>query len=601
MKIDMKRFLILFITLSLAFSACSGTQQEEIQPTPQPISAPTRTPAPTPKPAPNFTGDKFYHEETGITYNKKDYIVSSHGDIKYWFSSLWQDDVQPKGSLWFAARVFPDGNRDYFITETQKLKNNFARGENVYHFLEQEDRLEITCYDTDSYATVNFVSKTIDFTHVNYDIQHTENITDTIIAGKNGYTIFEKEQFADNNWKYPIYLLENSTGKTKFLADFRGMRDGNRSAGFFSNGEVYTIDFDGFKIFSTDMNQKGHYFKLGDKFPFGDNITADIDRRYLLAVRRDPVKKDFITIYFQHNTFDDYNSRFLNGNEDTGKLNATYKVALFDKEGNLTKEYDTKVYVNWNSFGVQPVTMKLIEDNVIQFYSTHKGVYYSDIITFDLTDGSTAVTETINSSPNGKFMLYYEDYKNGGREIYLRNQRTGENSFIATDYGYSGERGYTSAGFFENGNVYVQQYDGYTVYSKSGEKQWQLGGGNFNFGENPEKGIECRYLAAVPSSYLKYPQRAIYYEVPAGEKGKTINKYQLEYTYKIVTFDKDGNVANIYDTQLNAFLNGRVSFYGLSKDVAEIYVYDNDEMITHALINLKNGEYTLAYTKENTI
>ncbi len=247
-------------------------------------------------------------------------------------------------------------------------------------------------------------------------ISHPESGIEITFDLQGGLARFENNKFilkedncfaTDHSGKYSLYyagstgggdayykqvvLQENTTGKTKPIGTTGGMYGGGSEAGFFKNGEVYLLDYDGFRIFSTDVSRKGHYFKLGDKFPFGDNPEKGLELRYLLAARRDPGDKTFLAVYVDIVSVDNMQLNNDYGVNGAVKLKATYKIGYFNRKGELVKEYDTGINATSTHFGLAYVDMNL-RDRYLVDIKVSRGYTVYEKGTLDLQTGVFTTT-----------------------------------------------------------------------------------------------------------------------------------------------------------------------------------------------------------------
>ncbi len=590
----MKKFLTLLLFLCLILSACGG---EINTPKPTETTPPAlqetggTTEQATPGPSPQETGRNqtgfgdhaadFYDRATGITYTTR--VISNYvdGNTSYYFCK-----ARSEGSpYWLAVKEINGYIESYFILLDTTGKTLFTDG-NYYNRLSQNGVMAVRDKVNELYCYVDYNRQTITFEDAPYDKREDYHE----IASKNGYTLYQGDYSGGGDVSYhDIILYEDATGKNKVLDNIGGMYGGLCGAGFFQNGDVYVIDTDGFKVFSTDMAETGHRFMLGDKFPFGDDINSEIALRYLLAARRDPVDFSYIAVYMEMPHYRDYYDKFVAGSEDSQKLKATYKVGCFDPQGNLIKSIDTGENVDWSAFGIQPVYMYKTDENTVEFYSRFKTVYVNDIISVNTATEKVNVTRTIASSPDGRYLLYYENRRDGDtRHIILRDKNTGKEIFIGDEY----YRHVKSAGFLEDNNIYVLSAYDYRVYNTDGEIIKVLGNDTFDFGKNISPEIDGRYLAAVLHSYTGMPKAALYYEYPAGYEFCNINDYQSGIYYKIALFDKNGNLKKTINTDLKAFITGKVRISDYNGDKMFFEVTRNYRAITRGRFDMSTGRYT---------
>lgn len=140
-------------------------------------------------------------------------------------------------------------------------------------------------------------------------------------------------------------LLENSTGKMKYIGETGGMYGGRNETGFFQDGDVYFYDYDAFNIFDTDMEKAEPIWQLTDYFPLGDNAASGVSYRYLMAARRDPQDKSVSIIYFDYPDVEDSRNAYIDYEKDDMQLKATYHFARISADGTVEFDYDTGVNV----------------------------------------------------------------------------------------------------------------------------------------------------------------------------------------------------------------------------------------------------------------
>ena len=171
--------------------------------------------------------------------------------------------------------------------------------------------------------------------------------------------------------------------------------------GFFSNGDVYTMDTIGLNVFDLDMGNSLPVFTTKENFHGGD-VDSGPDYRYIYAVRRDPVDFSYIVVYSQGKSIYDKTNPF--------QLDETYKVGLLDKDGKLTQYWDTGLKVVHNISGFEPVYMMKKGENAIEFFVI-QGDEELLRATVDITNGHTDILK--NYTPGGEeeqIMLLAEKY-----------------------------------------------------------------------------------------------------------------------------------------------------------------------------------------------
>ncbi len=141
-----------------------------------------------------------------------------------------------------------------------------------------------------------------------------------IVTDKTGrYSFFTRQRESGDDYLYDftdLYLKDNETGQEKYLDTMSFFYGGDE--GFFSNGDVYVLEYDDFLVYDTDMDNKEPIFRLSEHNEFSRYYEPP--HRQLRAVRRDPVDFTYLAVYCDKET---------------------YKVAYYDKDGILQREYDT--------------------------------------------------------------------------------------------------------------------------------------------------------------------------------------------------------------------------------------------------------------------
>ena len=179
-----------------------------------------------------------------------------------------------------------------------------------------------------------------------------------------------------NNYYVSYLALKNEkTGEIGFIDQYNGVKHRKFSldAGFFSNGDVYTISRDEFKVFTTDMSRQGPAFEMSKNFPLGYEISDDIYFRHLLGARRDPGTHSWVVLYNESGPYSENSRDYYIDGDDWGYYKSTYKIGILDPQGNLTQVFDTGEYVKTYSFS--SIDMYMIRDNIIRFDVLQKGEY----------------------------------------------------------------------------------------------------------------------------------------------------------------------------------------------------------------------------------
>ena len=177
-----------------------------------------------------------------------------------------------------------------------------------------------------------------------YDQRWNYEVWETSADGK--FSIVTGSRYGGGDASYEAnVLLENSTGKMKYIGETGGMYGGRNETGFFQNGDVYFYDYDAFNIFDTDMEKAEPIWQLTDYFPLGDNVASGVSYRYLMAARRDPQDKSVSIIYFDYPYAEDSRSSYIDYEKDGMQLKSTYHFARISADGKVEFDYDTGVNV----------------------------------------------------------------------------------------------------------------------------------------------------------------------------------------------------------------------------------------------------------------
>ena len=186
-----------------------------------------------------------------------------------------------------------------------------------------------------------------------------------------------------NKWIKNVVLCEKDTGKRISLGFID--TDNISDAGFFSNGDVYTMDTTGLNVFRCEMTPQP-YFTTKTNFRGGGVFGYDVDERYIYAIRRDPVKFDYIVVYSQA----EEPGEFLYEKPNDFQLGTNYKVGLLDKDGNLTHSWDSGVPVIHSVNGFESVYISKTGENAIEFFVA-RGDEELRRVSVDITSGKTEI------------------------------------------------------------------------------------------------------------------------------------------------------------------------------------------------------------------
>ena len=198
-----------------------------------------------------------------------------------------------------------------------------------------------------------------------------------------------------NLWNTPVQevvLYEKDSNTYKSLGFIN--KDKVTDTGFFSGGDVYTMDTIGLNVFDLDMGNPLPVFTTKDNF-HGGFVDSGPDYRYIYSVRRNPADFTYTVVYSQGGSIYDRANPF--------QLYETYKVGLLDNDGRLTQYWDTGIKVVYNTSGFEPVYMTQ-KGNTVEFFVKHNE---EELLraTVDITNGKTDIIK---------------DYIPGGDDEYAR-------------------------------------------------------------------------------------------------------------------------------------------------------------------------------------
>ncbi|MBE6894649.1 MAG: hypothetical protein E7483_03540 [Ruminococcaceae bacterium] len=232
----------------------------------------------------------------------------------------------------------------------------------------------VTCYcpSAEQTMTVDFANRKVTTTLSENMMKHNLQYKYSISYDGN-YSLWTGNYEGGGDVLYEeVYLLEEATGKVKYIDTIGGMYGGSEEAGFFSNGDIYSIGLDKFNVYSKDMNVTEPLFVMSRNFKIGSDLGAEVDYRHLLAARRDPVTHSYVVLYNEGKYNADGRPDYI---DEEGYSNnfykSTYKVGVLDPQGNLTKVYETGEHVMTYAF--RTVQMYMLEGDVLRFDVLFKG------------------------------------------------------------------------------------------------------------------------------------------------------------------------------------------------------------------------------------
>ena len=266
------------------------------------------------------------------------------------------------------AKVFRLYNGDptgYIEFDTGLLMGGFFDFDGVEVTHLDENKVEFRSLNSDHIITADFAKRKVSSTISKQMIENgLESLYSNSADGR--YSLWWADGGSGgDSMVMDMYLVENRTGKVKYLETIGGMYGGNSGCGFFSNGDIYTIMLDEFKVFTTDMSQQGPVFEMSKNFPLGDDAMGKGTFRQLLSARRDPATHSWVVLYNEAPYEEDANDWYMDGDLKYNFYKSTYKVGILDPQGNLTKVYDTGEHVMTYDF--RQVSMYMEEGDILNF------------------------------------------------------------------------------------------------------------------------------------------------------------------------------------------------------------------------------------------
>ncbi|MBQ7874966.1 MAG: hypothetical protein IJ306_07410 [Oscillospiraceae bacterium] len=237
----------------------------------------------------------------------------------------------------------------------------------------------------DSYGRtieLDFGKKTCE---INYKIEekHLYEIIEESADGK--YSLWSANFSSGGDMAiYSVVLKNNKSGKITRLGDGGGMYGGDTDAGFLENGDVYLTDYTTLKIYNRETAEV--VFTAAENFPLGK--LDDGRYRYLFTFHRNPEDLSFIVVYFETGEGGivwSHDKEILkpDGYFHHYEFPYNYKIGFLDAEGNLLESYDTGCALWYDHFGIQGVSMRYSEKELIlEIHSTESNDGF--IGTFDM-------------------------------------------------------------------------------------------------------------------------------------------------------------------------------------------------------------------------
>ena len=181
-----------------------------------------------------------------------------------------------------------------------------------------------------------------------------------------------------------VFMYDTAEKTSQHIGFIEGAFTPRPDIGFFSNGDIYVMNRYQLKAFEINNGKAVQKFTTADNFPCGLNIDGNNTQRHLFALRRDPEKFNYIVIYGEYVEKENYYDNYINDFQ----MVYTYKVGLLDKQGNLTKSWDTGAPIS--QIGNHEVKMYKVSEDEIEFY-VHYYKYESELRSkgrFNLVSGT---------------------------------------------------------------------------------------------------------------------------------------------------------------------------------------------------------------------
>ena len=322
-----------------------------------------------------YTGG-FLGYSDGTAKNVTIKNCASFGSVTAFIPSVNLDEIRDIGGF---AGLFADGTLENCHSRARLIIKNTAVS--VGAFLAHTHKADIiNCtYDTDYTGSwqplfhINFVRCNGDYTPYSFTTakkqpsDYRTNMygvdTSSIMAtSKDGnYVIYESDStVAGDGGLVQCSLKEITTGNLKSLGSMMFTR--GFDTGFFSNGDAYMMnEYEGIRIYNTDMSDTSEIFNSGKYLPCGENIDGNGTERYLFAIRRDPQAMDYIVLY----------TEFVRGDKLPSDFN--YIIGKLDAEGRLVYTQQLPAKIQWqDQLGFLTVNMYKSAENEIEFYTSYK-------------------------------------------------------------------------------------------------------------------------------------------------------------------------------------------------------------------------------------
>ncbi len=283
-------------------------------------------------------------------------------------------------------------------------------------------------------------------------------------------------------------------------------------------------------------------------------------------------------------------------------------LALRKENGQYTGAvlYDTKDYTY---FKQSPGTLWL-EDDKLVFHTAVTGLRFTIDFETGTCERDYLVTEDmlgekLDTSKAKNYSLYeYSKHSYNSHwlsYLALKNEKTGEISFVDRYRGVENRKFTLDAGFFSNGDIYLMtDYDFviYTTDTFENGPAFSLGE-KFPLGVTKEDGEKYNALHAVRRDPVDGSFIVVFDHLPDGRyyTSEYSSKYNgvFEDRYEVALLDNESNIIKTYMTQMYVAANKEPLNMYLTGDVLTLQNVDREtgEILQKGTLNIKTGKFTL--------
>ena len=268
--------------------------------------------------------------------------------------------------------------------------------------------------------------------------------------------------------------------------------------------------------------------------------------------------------------------------------------------------YDTKGY----HYRKQSEGEKLTDENgKLVYHNQFTGLRFTIDFETDICEKDYLVTEDmlnekIATSKDKNYSLYeYGKYSYNSRWIsylVLKNEKTGQLSFVSDFKGTAKTENVLEAGFFSNGDIYLLTDYDFEIFNADSTADGPVFnvGKKFPLGVKKEDGYRYNNLHAarrdpVDGSFIvvfDHLNENRFYDGPIDSKNQNL----FDDKYEVSLLDSDGNIVKTYMTQMPVPAGVSVLNIHLSGDVLTMENVDNEsgKTLQKATLNIKTGKFT---------